>query len=102
MRYKYHVKSRMISRLLKEVVPTGFPVEPALIANVCSRAKVILSGIKQDDFGVKRLVGIKSGAASTLLDESASDALNGKICGVDFNDPEFVGFHTNHLHTILV
>ena len=89
LRYEDHVKSRTMYRLLKGVVPPGLPIESALIANVYARAKVILSGIKQDDFGVKRLVGITTEAAATLHDKSASDALNGKICGVDLNDPDF-------------
>ena len=40
----------------------------ALIACVCARAKVILSGIKQDNFGVERLVGITTESVVTLLD----------------------------------
>ena len=40
------------------------------------------------------LVSSTTEAAATLLYKSASDTLNGKICGVNFNDPEFVGFHT--------
>ena len=47
-------------------------------------------------------MGITTEAAATLHDKSASDALNGKICGVDLNDPEFVGFRINLLRTILV
>ena len=102
MRYKDHVNSRTIRRLLKWFVTPGVPIESALIANVRDRAKVILSSIEQENFGVERLVGIATKAAATLLDESTSDALNGKMCGVDFNDPEFVGFHTKQLCTMLV
>ena len=100
--YEYHVKSRTIHRLLKGVVCPGVPIEYALIANVRARVKAILSGIKQDDFGVKRPVGITTETAATLLDKSASDSLNGKMCGVDLNDTYFVGFHTKQLRTILV
>ena len=45
MPYEYHVKSRTIRRLLKGVVPPGVHIESVLIANVRSRAKVIISGI---------------------------------------------------------
>ena len=102
MRYKYHIKSRTIRRLLKVVVHPGVPIEYALIANVCARSKVVLSGIEQDDFGVERLMGITTEAGATLLDKSVSDALNGKICGVDLNDTDFVGFHTRQIRTMLV
>ena len=47
-------------------------------------------------------MGITPEAAATLLDEYVSDALNGKMCGVDLNDPEFVGFHMKQLRTMLV
>ena len=102
MRYKDHVKSRTIRSLLMGVVPPGVPIESALIVNVCARSKVIISGIDQDNFGVERLVGITTEATATLLDESTSDYLNEKKCAVDLKNPEFVGSHTKHLHTMLL
>ena len=102
MRYEYHVKSRTICRLLKAFFPPGVPIESALISNIRSRAKVFISGIEQDNFGVKRLVGITTEAAATLLEKSTSDSLNEKICGVGLNDPEFVGFHTKQIRTMMV
>ena len=53
MRHEDHAKSRTICRLLKGVVPPGVPIESVLIDNVCARAKVVLSGTKQDVFGVE-------------------------------------------------
>ena len=87
MRYADHVKYRTIHRLLKGFVPPGVPIESALIVNVCARSKVIINGIDQDNFGVERLMGITTEAAATLLDESTSDDLNGKMCTVDLKDP---------------
>ena len=47
-------------------------------------------------------MGITTEAEATLIDKSASDSLNEKMCGVDLNDPDFMGFHMNQLRTILV
>ena len=102
MCYEDHVKFIIILRLLKGFFPPGVPIESALIANVCAMYKIILSDTKQDDFGVERLVGITTEAATTLLDESSNDAQNGKMFEVALNDPEFMGFHKKQLHTMLV
>ena len=102
MRYEYHVNSRTIYRLLNGVVTPGVPIKSALISNLRARTKVIISSIEKDNFGVERLVGITTEAEATLLEKSTSDSLNGKMCGVDLNYPDLVGFHTKQLRTMPV
>ena len=68
MHYKDHANSRTIRRLMKGVVPPGVPIASSLCANVRAMAKVILSGIEQDNFSVERLVGITTEAVAPLLD----------------------------------
>jgi len=99
MRYEDHVKSKTIRNLLREVMPPAVPLGAALIANVRTRAKKLLA--KMEKTNRLNEIIIASQDVADLVDDSIADSLQDKLCGVDLNNPNFIGIHTKQLGVML-
>ena len=100
MRYEDHVKSKTIRNLLRDVMPESVPIGSALIANVRQRAKDILANIEKNKFRVDTFIATQD--AVDIVDKSVNDAREDKLCGVNLNDPAFIGIHSKKLNAMLM
>lgn len=101
MRYQDHVDSKTIRNILKEILPEEQKVDAALIANVRSRAKIIVNDIKKEEYGKMKNITptITTDDADKLIEESIEDAKNNRLCGKELNDS--VGLATRELEIML-
>ena len=91
MRYEDHVTAKTIRNVIKEHLPEAVPVDAALIANVRARAILHMKQMKTDENG-------KILHHTTIIVECAE----GKMCGLEINNPKFIGIASQQLRSILV
>ena len=94
MRYDDHVSSKTMRNILKEAYPKAVPIDAPLITNIRARAKKVLS--KQDNGNDPLLgfAGITTEDATSLLNNAEEDVHEGKMCGIDLNNPRYFVLHT--------
>ena len=102
MRYNPNVDAITIRNVLKEKLPASVPVEAPLIANVRERLKKMLAQQgRADDENRKMMAQLTTEEAAKLMDDATADAAGNKFCGLDLDNPEYVGVATDKLRVLL-